>query len=139
MHVRCAELLDLARGAPCLVNIAGVCNNNSATTVAAHSNELRHGHGVGIKAHDVFIAFACSACHDVIDGRSMNKFSAAQRREFWRTGFERTLRHLWATGKVGVLQPILRASRASRPMRRPARLKNSPTARPAKMLPRRLG
>lgn len=43
------------------------CNHNPETTVLAHINGVRFGHGIGVKTK--FGAYACSACHDVIDGR----------------------------------------------------------------------
>ena len=36
----------------------------------AHSDEYRHGQAGGQKAHDMFGAFLCLACHDWYDGRS---------------------------------------------------------------------
>jgi hypothetical protein len=44
-----------------------VCNFNPETTVPAHIPGVRFGHGVARKTG--FFAFACSSCHDVIDGR----------------------------------------------------------------------
>lgn len=58
-----------ARGEDCLVMIPGVCNRNPETTVLAHSNRLADGKGMGLKAPDTAAAFACSCCHDVLDGR----------------------------------------------------------------------
>ncbi|KJV08031.1 hypothetical protein VZ94_00995 [Methylocucumis oryzae] len=49
-----------------MIRIPGVCNRNNETTVLAHLN----GGGVGAKKHDLFAAFACSACHDEIDRRT---------------------------------------------------------------------
>jgi len=43
MTYRNAKLLQLAKGAPCLAAIPGICNSNSETVVAAHSNDLAHG------------------------------------------------------------------------------------------------
>ena len=67
---RSRRLLDSARGQSCKVQLPGVCNHDPATVVAAHSNLLEHGSGIGLKSHDYFTAEACSACHDAIDGRS---------------------------------------------------------------------
>lgn len=58
-------LRDSARGQPCLVRIPSVCNGDPSTVVLAHLN----GGGMGTKHSDLFGAFCCSACHDVIDGR----------------------------------------------------------------------
>lgn len=93
-------LRDLARDAPCLVQIPGICNNRPETSVWAHSNQARHGHGMGIKAHDVFGAICCSSCHAEIDhGKQL---SQSERQEYWQKGFERTLLHLFRNGMVSV-------------------------------------
>lgn len=60
-------LRDSARGQPCLVRLPGICNHDPATTVLAHLN----GGGMGTKYSDLMGAFACSACHDEIDRRTM--------------------------------------------------------------------
>ena len=36
-----------------------------------HSNELDHGKGMGLKSPDI-MAFMCSDCHDLVDGRTGN-------------------------------------------------------------------
>lgn len=62
------KLRDAARGQECTVRLPGVCNWNPETTVLAH---LPSGSkGVGMKGLDTVAVFACSACHDAIDGRS---------------------------------------------------------------------
>lgn len=98
---RCPALLNLARGAPCLTAIEGVCNGNSETVVAAHSNWLDHDKGVGLKAHDCFIAFACQECHSAIDGRT-HRLPKADRRYYWQRGFERTVLWLFENRKLKV-------------------------------------
>jgi len=60
-----------AMGMPCMVRIPGVCNGNPETTVLAHYR-LTGYCGVGLKPDDSMGAWACSACHDVIDGRIRN-------------------------------------------------------------------
>lgn len=59
-----------ARGQRCTLCLPGVCNYDTETTVLAHSNLLEHGKGMGLKAPDTAACFACSACHDVLDGRA---------------------------------------------------------------------
>ena len=54
-----------ARGQECQVRIPGVCNFNTETTVFAHLN----GGGMGMKHLDIHGAYACSNCHDALDGR----------------------------------------------------------------------
>ncbi len=53
-----------------MMRIPGVCNHNPETTVWAHSNAGADGKGMGLKAHDCFGAYLCSACHDEYDGRT---------------------------------------------------------------------
>jgi hypothetical protein len=62
------SLRTFARGKPCMCRLAGICNFNPETTVLAH---IRRAHvaGAGQKPPDMCAVFACSACHDVIDGR----------------------------------------------------------------------
>lgn len=55
-----------ARGESCEFGLAGICNENSETTVLCH----RNGAGMGMKAPDHDAAYGCSSCHDVMDGRA---------------------------------------------------------------------
>ena len=52
-----------AKGRPCMVNISGVCNHDTQTTVLAHLNVQ----GLNVKAHDLHGCWACSACHEWLD------------------------------------------------------------------------
>lgn len=54
-----------AQGQECQVRIPDVCNGNPETTVFAHIN----GAGMGLKHADIHGAYACSCCHDALDGR----------------------------------------------------------------------
>lgn len=54
-----------AEGQMCQIRLEGICNFNSETTVFAHVG----GAGMGAKHIDIEGSYACSACHDVIDGR----------------------------------------------------------------------
>lgn len=97
---RSKRLLDSARGQQCQIQIEGVCNGNSETVVAAHSNNLRHGKGMGIKAHDCFGAWACNNCHAEIDQGS--KLSRQEKDEYWQLGFERTILQMFLLGIIKV-------------------------------------
>jgi hypothetical protein len=59
-----------ARGQDCQLQILGVCNGDSTTTVLCHSNRLADGKGMGLKAPDHAACFGCSSCHDILDGRA---------------------------------------------------------------------
>lgn len=54
-----------ARGRECQIRIPSVYNGDPATTVLAHLN----GGGMGMKRPDTSAAWACSECHDAVDGR----------------------------------------------------------------------
>jgi hypothetical protein len=58
-----------AKGRGCTVRIPNVCNFNSETVVLAHIR-LAGVSGMGMKSPDLLGAWACSACHDEIDGRT---------------------------------------------------------------------
>jgi len=61
-----------AKGEACTVRLPGVCCHDNETTVFAHINGIRYGHGVGQKTN--FGAYACCNCHDVLDGRVKHNF-----------------------------------------------------------------
>lgn len=63
-----SKIRQSAKGEECQVRIDGICNHNPETTVLAH----RGGGGMGRKQPDIFGAYCCSSCHDVIDGRVMS-------------------------------------------------------------------
>ncbi|MDQ6988481.1 MAG: DUF1364 domain-containing protein [Mariprofundaceae bacterium] len=74
------KLRKSAQGQDCTLNIVGVCNYNTETTVLAHlPSDMA---GMGSKSPDFCACFACSDCHDVIDGRVMN-VEAVVHREFY--------------------------------------------------------
>lgn len=95
------RLRDSARDQPCMVRIPGVCSHNPATTVLAHIN----GGGMGTKTSDLFGAFACSSCHDVIDGRHRERggFTAEQVELMHRQGVQRT-QQWWLDNGLVVLK-----------------------------------
>ena len=71
MKVFSKKLRDSARDQDCTVRLPGTCNFDPATTVLAH---IPCGQkGMGMKGFDTVAVFACSACHDVIDGRAQGE------------------------------------------------------------------
>lgn len=62
-----SKITQSARNQPCTVRLPFICNHDTSTVVFAHINGVRHGHGMGIKTN--FGAYACSSCHDALDGR----------------------------------------------------------------------
>ena len=82
------KLLEAARQLECQH-----CGADDGTVCAAHSNQLIHGKGTGIKAHDWAIAALCNHCHiNVLDqGRELDKDS---RRAMWDAAHLKTLHAL---------------------------------------------
>ena len=70
-------------------------------TQASHSNQLRDGKGLGIKAPDYRIAALCPECHaDIDQGKDLTK---AERHDKWNEAHRRTMGALFENGLVGVL------------------------------------
>jgi len=63
---RSKKVRNSARGQNCTLRIYQVCNHNPETVVYAH---VGGAGGVGMKCGDNMGVYACSSCHDVIDGR----------------------------------------------------------------------
>ena len=59
-----------AKGMDCQIRLIGICNHNSESVCWAHANGSAAGKGIGMKAHDLLGAYACSNCHDVYDRRA---------------------------------------------------------------------
>ena len=74
------------------MRLPGICRNDCETVVFAHSNLLRHGKGMGLKADDRFGAYACFACHAVIDWQALRPphLSRADVIRAFARGMERT-------------------------------------------------
>lgn len=77
--------------------------------VSAHSNLLRHGKGMGLKACPIFTAHLCQRCHDWYDGRGgygqdpYGLYSYDERQEMWQRAFDRTLmRRIYDLGTVKI-------------------------------------
>jgi hypothetical protein len=84
---RSPKLLKAAKDRACVL-----CGSYG-TTVAAHSNSLEHGRGVGHKSPDFYVAYVCQTCHDMIDGR-VGGLNKADKRDLWQRAFMKTVA-LW--------------------------------------------
>lgn len=84
MTYRNRRLLDAARDRPCVL-----CGS-VGTTVAAHSNALEHGRGMGHKSPDFMVAYVCQRHHDEIDGRR-GGLSKEEKREMWLRAWVKTV------------------------------------------------
>ena len=60
------KIRDSARGEACTLQIAGVCNGDTETTVLCHFPD--ESNGMGTKSDDISAGYGCSSCHLVADG-----------------------------------------------------------------------
>lgn len=68
-RIKNKKITDSAKGESCTLRIPGVCNFNPETTVFAHMN----GGVMAYKHHDIHGCYACSNCHEWLDGESIYK------------------------------------------------------------------
>lgn len=52
---------------PCLLKVPGVCNRDTATTVACHSDWAEHGKAGARRADDCYSVWGCYSCHTWLD------------------------------------------------------------------------
>ena len=89
-----------ARGRGCTVRIPGVCNFNSETVVLGHIR-VAGVSGMGLKSPDLLGAWACSACHDEVDGRTHKSgLSRDELRLAHYDGMARTIMQLHKEGLI---------------------------------------
>ena len=69
---RSKKIMASAKGENCTLRLIGVCNFNPETTVCAHVGALR---GMGIKAGDNMVIYACSSCHAEIDSKGKSAYA----------------------------------------------------------------
>ncbi len=81
------------------MRLPGICNHNSETVVLAHVR-LPGVSGMGIKAHDLLGAWACSACHDAIDRRAHTDLDRDYVRLAHLEGMVRTINQLVKEDKI---------------------------------------
>lgn len=92
--LRSTKLRKSAMGEDCTLQIPGHCNGNPETTVLAHTDVLSES-GMGFKCGDDSAVYACSGCHDVIDGRvRAREFDELDWWKFVARGIVRTHRRM---------------------------------------------
>lgn len=62
------RIRDSARGEECLVRLPG-CYGGTEHTIWSHYRRGAGGKGMGLKAHDICGAYACTHCDAVYDGQ----------------------------------------------------------------------
>lgn len=84
-----SKLTQAAQGQPCQIRVPAHCNQNTETVVACHYR-MAGMNGTGIKPPDFMIAFGCSSCHDVVDGRQKTEYRWGELRLMHAEGVMRT-------------------------------------------------
>jgi len=78
-----------ARDKECQIRIPFVCNRDHSTVVLAHLPNR----SIGSKSPDILGAYACSDCHDAVDGRTAPSWLKKPHvRLMFHEGVERTIR-----------------------------------------------
>jgi hypothetical protein len=62
-----SKYLAACRGEPCYLRVPGVCCGRIDTVVPCHSNQSKHGKGLGKKAKHEFTVPGCFTCHSWLD------------------------------------------------------------------------
>lgn len=94
------NLRNYAEGKPCLIRVPLYCIADPATTVLAHFRMLGVS-GMGLKSPDLIASFACSVCHDIVDGRKrVPEYDRDAVRLMHLEGVARTLAYLIDLNKV---------------------------------------
>jgi len=97
-RLKSKKITDSAKGEDCQVRLAGICNFDRETTVAAHLG----GGGMGVKVDDIFIAYSCSSCHSAIDGQTRGACSREELKLAHLEGVIRTQRILLKKGLIKI-------------------------------------
>lgn len=101
IHIESAAIRRAAQGEACTLEIVGVCNGRTDTTVLAHLPD--ESHGLSRKADDLSACFGCHACHDVVDGRRAWPAGEERHAEWYKRRAQvRTLRRLVERGIVNI-------------------------------------
>ncbi len=94
--IKSNKIRGSAQGEECTLNVPGCCNYDNSTTVLAHyPSDLS-----GYKSTDFSAGYACSDCHDFIDGRNSSPIFKEDKEFFMRRSQVRTLHKLIEKGLV---------------------------------------
>jgi hypothetical protein len=63
-----SKLRKSARGQSCTLRLTNTCSHNTETVVLCHIRDFGGG-GTSLKPPDRRAVYACSRCHDALDGR----------------------------------------------------------------------
>ena len=99
--IRSNKIRNAARGEQCTVQIVGTCSRNPETVVFAHLPDPSHG--MALKASDHCGVFACSNCHDMLEGRTKPSTEFREFKDWYlRMAYQRTVARLFEIGVVRI-------------------------------------
>lgn len=98
-NYRNKRILELAREIPACTYCQ---EHNDGQVVACHSNSQKFGHSMALKAHDVPVAYLCTHCHSIVDGRLGPHLSRMDREMMWYEGVAKTWLWLMLEGHLEV-------------------------------------
>lgn len=84
-----SKIRESAKGQNCTVRLVGICNRNPETVVLAHYR-MAGTCGIAMKPNDIQAAYACSRCHDAVDGRLKTDLSHEELQAAFAEGVMRT-------------------------------------------------
>ncbi|MDR5801185.1 DUF1364 family protein [Caballeronia sp. LZ001] len=80
-----SKYLEACRGEPCYLRFLG-CFGDSETVVPCHSNQSKHGKGMGKKADHKYTVPGCMWCHAKLDQSPLARESKVA---VWDSAYER--------------------------------------------------
>ena len=100
--IRSDKIRNSAEMEECTLRIITVCNFDARTTIFAHFPD--ESHGIGRKSDDLCGGYACSTCHDAIDGRDAKAWATVLEDREWymRRAMVRTWRRMVETGIIKI-------------------------------------
>jgi hypothetical protein len=110
-----SRITDSAAGEACALRLPGVCNHDPATTVWAHWNQMPGGKAKGKKLakDDCYGAYACYACHMVLDGQAkrpawltLEAVKEAMRRAVSECEAKLKAKGLWPSAEALATKPV---------------------------------
>lgn len=81
-------MLAACRGQECFLAIPGVCRGRTETVVPCHSNQSKHGKGMGLKARDEFTVPGCQDCNTWLDQGPADRHTKAAHFDWALTRWE---------------------------------------------------
>ena len=95
------KITESARGQSCTLNFKG-CTNDTETVVLCHSPFEEDGSGTAQKSDDIFGAYGCAHCHDLLDCRKYvdGGIMTVDRRDIFHRAMKKTIRKLIERGII---------------------------------------